>query len=269
MPLAKPTRAVDCHAHVFSVEAPSVPGARYRPAYEATLEGWRAQWRRAGVTHGVLVQPSFFGTGNSEMLAALAMAPGNLRGVAVVAPDVADGELDRMHSAGVRAVRLNLNSVRDFSPFGDAAWRALFARIAARGWHVETFVDAGRAPELAAMMARSQVDIVFDHFANPGHGVDTYAALRDLARDRKVWVKLSGPYRLGGVDPRDSARRWIDTLGPDRLVWGSDWPWTLHEAGRDYARLLGDLDDWTGAELTPAVLWDNAARLYGFVEGTD
>jgi predicted TIM-barrel fold metal-dependent hydrolase len=263
MPHAKPVRAIDCHAHVFSAGAPAVAGARYRPGYAATLDGWRAEWQRVGVTHGVLVQPSFFGTDNREMLTALGQAPQRLRGVAVVAPDTPDDELHRLDAGGVRAVRLNLQAVHDYATFGAPSWASLFERIARLGWHVEAFVEAGRASELAHAMSASRIGVVFDHFANPADDA-TYAALRGFARDRDVWVKLSGPYRIGGVDPRDAARRWIDALGPDRLVWGSDWPWTRHEDGRDYTRMRDELDTWVGAERAAAVLWDNAARLYRF-----
>jgi predicted TIM-barrel fold metal-dependent hydrolase len=262
---AKPAHAIDCHAHVFSADAPAIAGARYRPDYGATLDAWRAQWPRAGITHGVLVQPSFFGADNREMLAALTQDANHLRGVAVVAPDVGEDELRAMHRAGVRAVRLNLQSAGDYAAFGAAPWPSLFDRIAKLGWHVETFVEAGRAPELAAALGRTRIGLVFDHFANPGADAHaSFEALRGLARDRSVYVKLSGPYRIGGADPRDLARRWIDALGADRVVWGSDWPWTRHEAGHDYARMRAELDAWIGAELAPAALWDNAARLYGF-----
>ena len=68
--------AIDCHAHVFSAHAPSVPGARYRPDYGANVDVWRAQWPQAGITHGVVVQPSFFGTDNREMLDTIARISG-------------------------------------------------------------------------------------------------------------------------------------------------------------------------------------------------
>jgi len=262
---AIPTRAVDCHAHVFSADAPAIAGARYRPGYAATLEAWRTQWRRAGVTHGVIVQPSFFGTNNAEMLAALARDREHLRGVAVVAPEIPDEELEAMHANGVRAIRLNLRGVRDYSAFAAPSWSALFERVAKLHWHLETFVEEGRAPELAKVLAPAPADVAFDHFANPGSDARaTLDALRTLARDRNVYVKLSGAYRIGDASPRELARRWVDALGPDRIVWGSDWPWTLHESGRDYVRLRRDLDDWAGAELAPGVLWDNASRLHGF-----
>lgn len=255
--------AVDCHAHVFSVDTPSIAGARYRPAYAATLEAWREHGSRAGVTHGILVQPSFFGTDNREMLAAIARAPDRLRGVAVVHHDAGDAELARLHAGGVRAIRLNLMGVPDYAKFAGAAWLALFDRIAAMGWHLEALVEPGRAPELAAVLSHARIDVVFDHFANPAiDPAPAFVALRALARDRNVWIKLSAPYRTLHGDAAALARGALEALGPERLVWGSDWPWTRHESGRDYAESRRALDDWLGAGRARRVLWDNAAALY-------
>jgi predicted TIM-barrel fold metal-dependent hydrolase len=262
-----PPPAVDCHAHVFSADAPAVADARYRPTYAATLDDWRAQWARVGITHGVLVQPSFFGTDNRELVAALRASPDTLRGVAVIAPAIGAGELAALDAAGVRAMRLNLRGAGDLGAFAEPEWRALFDRVADLGWHVEAFVEPGRAPELAQVLLPTSIDVVFDHFGNPAAddaARATFAALAELAQERRVWVKLSGPYRLVHRDAAALAQRWIETLGADHVVWGSDWPWTRHEEGRDYAHLRAELDRWAGAERARDILWDNAARLYGF-----
>jgi predicted TIM-barrel fold metal-dependent hydrolase len=247
---------------------PAVVGARYRPAYEATLAAWQARWMGNDITHGVLVQPSFYGTDNSEMLAAIAKDPHSLRGVAVVDPGFDDAALRRLHAGGVRALRLNLRGVRDYSEFGQDAWTELFIRAEVLGWHLEVFVDSGRAPEIVAVLAETSLPIVFDHFGVPGddeRSVDaTFAAVGKLAAKRPVWAKLSAPYRVLGADVHALALRWIDIVGPDRVVWGSDWPWTSHEDAGDYGRLRKALDHWVGAERVVAVLWDNAARLYDF-----
>jgi predicted TIM-barrel fold metal-dependent hydrolase len=266
MPPLEPARAVDCHAHVFSETAAAVPGARYRPAYGAALDGWRALWPRAGVTHGVLVQPSFFGTDNSEMLAALSSDREHLRGVAVLDPWVDAATIDRLHAGGVRAMRLNLRGAPDYARFAAASWRELYARVHARGWHVEVYVDTGRLPEVERAFGDAPARLVLDHFGDPGarDGAATFAAVERLAASREVWCKLSGPYRLAGGTARDLAARWLDAVGPARLVWGSDWPWTRFEAAADYQRLRESLDGWIDAGLTRAVLWDNAARLYQF-----
>jgi len=244
-----------------------VAGARYRPAYAASVDAWRAHWSAAGIVRGVLVQPSFFGTDNRELLDALATQPKRLRGVAVIDPSIDGAALDGLHARGVRAVRLNLGGVADFSPYRAVAWRRLFDRIAARGWHLEAFVDAGRTPDLIAALEHADIALVLDHFGNPGatlDGVATFAAAARRARDRDVWCKLSAPYRLPSHDAKVLAWRWLDTLGPDRLVWGSDWPFTNHEAEADYARSRDALAGWLDARSAARVLWDNAARLYDF-----
>jgi predicted TIM-barrel fold metal-dependent hydrolase len=267
MAAGKPSRGIDCHAHVFSALAPAVVGARYRPPYEATLAQWQAHWEAAHISGGVLVQPSFFGSDNSELVAAIAMDPARLRGVAVLQPGLDDEALRRLHAAGIRALRLNLRGIDDFSPYADESWGTLLVLAFALGWHVEVFVDTARVPEIAQILAHSPISVLFDHFGVPGDAHEaktTFNAVGALAATRPVWCKLSAPYRLGGGDPLAYAQRWIDIVGPGQLVWGSDWPWTGHEDAADYQRLRTALDRWVGKARVDAVLWDNAARLYGF-----
>jgi predicted TIM-barrel fold metal-dependent hydrolase len=261
-------QGVDTHAHVFSATAPAVAGARYRPSYAARLAAWRALWRPAGITHGVLVQPSFFGTNNAEMLATIASDSARLRGVAVVDPAVSDASLARLAAGGVRAIRLNLRGVADVSEYAGTRWDALFKRVHARGWHVELFLEPGALPLIAPAFARTPLAVVLDHFGSASTdeaaNARMFEAARALAAERPVWCKLSAPYRLGGADAHALALRWIEIVGPRQLVWASDWPWTQHERGQDYLRLREALDRWVGAANAPAILWDNAARLYGF-----
>ena len=257
--------AIDCHAHVFTATASAVPGARYRPTYEATLAQWQRQWRAVGVTHGVLVQPSFFGTDNSEMLAALRKDPRHLRGVAVVEAGVEEKTLQALQDAGVRAIRFNLRGAAP-DRLDLPGWGPTLQGIAARGWHLEVFADAGAVPRIARALASSPMRIVFDHFGHPDpRDVEaTFSALEALRASHEIWAKLSAPYRLNGADPKRLVERWIDLVGTTRLVWGSDWPWTGHQSGRDYADLLANVGRWVGKPGARAVLWDNPARLYGF-----
>jgi predicted TIM-barrel fold metal-dependent hydrolase len=216
----------------------------------------------------VLIQPSFFGTNNAEMLATIASDPSRLRGVAVVDPEIAEAQLARLHAGGVRAIRMNLRGIANLSSYSAENWTPLFARVHALGWHVETFLDAGALPGILPLFAQSNIAVTLDHFGSPGETAEaidaTFAAAKALATGRDVWCKFSAPYRLGGVDPTRLAQRWLALVGPERVVWGSDWPWTQHERGMDYQRLREGLDRWAGAAAAPAILWDNAARLYGF-----
>jgi predicted TIM-barrel fold metal-dependent hydrolase len=268
MSAVKTKKGVDTHAHVFSAHAPAVPGARYRPDYAAEPAAWRALWPAAGITHGVVVQPSFFGADNREMLDTLAGDREHLRGVAVLWPNTDDETIERFHDQGVRATRLNLRGARDYSEYCTEAWRNFYCRLHERGWHVECFVDTGRLPDIAPAFDGAPIAVVFDHFGAPGNAPNiikaTFTAVRRLTAEREVWCKFSGPYRLEGGDAKEHAARWLEAVGPSRILWGSDWPFTGFEGSGDYASLRARLAEWIPREHEAAVLWDNAARLYGF-----
>ena len=76
-------------------------------------------------------------------------------------------------------------------------------------------------------------------------------------------LKLSGAYRLGGLDAGQLARLWLGELGADRLLWGSDWPCTNHESLANYSGLLHALHEWLGDEAAiQTVLVTNPQRLF-------
>ncbi|CAG2154782.1 2-pyrone-4,6-dicarboxylate hydrolase [Cupriavidus yeoncheonensis] len=273
---------VDCHFHLFDAGA-GMPSARYRPAYAARIEDWQLLLAPMGEPcGGVVVQTSFLGTDNSALLAALQALPGRLRGVAVVDPSVSDEALADMSAAGVRGIRLNLFDDPDWARIGTAPWRALFARVAALGWHVELHTGNGQGGALLAgldaALGHCPAPVVLDHFGRPGEDGLRDAvfdvAARMLAR-RQVWVKLSAPYRLlPGADWRALARAWGRTVGHDRLLLGSDWPWTNHESAAradECAALFGwPCEPGAGGEgsddrgFAESLRWRNAAALYGF-----
>ena len=272
---------VDCHFHLFDAGA-GTPSARYRPAYAARIEDWQQLLAPMGDPYGVVVQTSFLGTDNSVLLEALHARSDRLRGVAVVDPSVSDEALADMHAAGVRGIRLNLFDDPDWARIGTAPWRALFARVAALGWHVELHTANGQGgamlAELDAALGDCRAPVVLDHFGRPGEdglrdGV--FAVTAQVLARRQVWVKLSASYRLPpGTDWRSLASAWGGTVGHDRLLLGSDWPWTNHESAVR-ARECAVLFDWPGGQgvggygmenalFAEGLRWRNAAALYGF-----
>ncbi|WP_193494617.1 amidohydrolase family protein [Nitrincola alkalisediminis] len=59
-----------------------------------------------------------------------------------------------------------------------------------------------------------------------------------------MWLKLSAPYRSPVIDLKPYTHALLAYLGSDRLVWGSDWPWTRHEQKHTYAETLKWLSSW-------------------------
>lgn len=262
---------VDTHAHIFSAAGPFAPGARYRPDYGASIEQWLARWTEAGVTHGVLVQPSFLGTDNSQLLAALQARPALLRGVVVVEPSVTRGELWQWHAFGVRGIRLNLLGVADLAPFGAPDWKRVFEWIAELGWHLEVQCEGERFASLLSVLRDlpRSLPLVVDHFGLPdpvrSQVCTGVIAILCAAQTHPVHIKLSAPYRLRGASPEKYASLYLAELGAERLLWGSDWPWTNHEHGRIYADCFNLLRDWVSSEEGQRMILNNAPkRLYDF-----
>ncbi|MBK5011034.1 amidohydrolase family protein [Pseudomonas sp. S60] len=266
--------AIDSHAHVFSRGLAMAQERRYAPDYDAPLAEYLGQLLAHGFSHGVLVQPSFLGTDNSYLLAALQAAPGQLRGVVMVEPNVQRETLDAMARLGVRGVRLNLmgQALPDFST---GAWRQLFQRIGEQGWHLELHRQVADIPALVRALQPYGLDLVIDHFGRPdarqGLGQPGFAELLTLGGLGNVWVKVSGIYRLEGSPQQNLAfaRQALGALeahfGAERLMWGSDWPHTQHEAGVSFASVVGQFDALgCAAPLRQALLVDTAQRLFGF-----
>lgn len=262
---------VDGHAHCFVRGLKLAEGRRYAPDYDAPVAAYLAMLDAHGLTHGVLVQPSFLGTDNSYLLAALRTAPQRLRGIAMLEPDASADAMAELAAAGVVGVRLNLLGKDDPDLMAEP-WRTHLKRIADAGWQVELQCEAGRLPGLLPPLLACGATIVVDHFGRPdpwlGGDDPGFHSLLGAAVFPQVWVKLSGAYRLGANGER-LARRAASELGeafgPGRLVWGSDWPHTQFERSARTGAALAALETWLpNATLRTRVLGANAARLFGF-----
>ncbi|SEE60451.1 amidohydrolase family protein [Pseudomonas kilonensis] len=245
-----PITGIDCHAHVFSRGLELVAVRRYTPDYDATLAQYLGHLHTHGLSHGVLVQPSFLGTDNRYLLAALRQAPAQLRGVVVVARDISRAELDDMARLGVVGVRLNLMG-EALPDFRDVAWNGFLGHLAELGWHVELHANLMDLPGLIDQLLPFGIPLVVDHFGRPDArlGLDQpgFAQLMELGQGGHLWMKVSGIYRLGATAPQnlEFARASLTLLehsfGPERLVWGSDWPHTQHEEHVGFETVMGQL----------------------------
>ena len=157
---------VDTHAHIFEKNLEFAAQRRYAPDYDATVEMFLANLDASGLSHGVLVQPSFLGTNNEYMLAGIAKAAPRLKGIAVIAPPVAEAELDKLAAQNVVGIRLNLVG-RDIPDLVGNEWKQLLKSLASRGWQVEVHDEAKRLPKLLPILLESQVNVVIDHFGRP------------------------------------------------------------------------------------------------------
>ncbi len=269
---AVPDGACDTHAHVIATDTgayPMVPERSYTP-HPATESDYLGMLDANGMSRGVLVQISVYGTDNRYMLEVLRRNPQRLRGVGVVAPTVTDRELEDMHAAGVRGLRIN---VLFGGGVGFDAMETLAHRIAALGWHMQFLMDVRQLPELMPRMRKLAVPGVVDHMGHMPVAAGTdhpgFQALLHMVREHGWWTKLSGAYRIS--DDFDSYRDvvpWAQKLievAPDRMVWGSDWPHVHIPRMVNTGRLRNQLAQWApDAETRHRILVSNPQRLYDF-----
>jgi predicted TIM-barrel fold metal-dependent hydrolase len=266
-----PAGACDSHAHIISADPayPMVDNRSYTPP-PAPEDKYLAMLAANGMSRGVAVQVSIYGTDNRVMLESLRRHPDRLRGVAVVSDDVTERELRDMHEAGVRGIRFNVL-------FGGGVSLDIMERLAARiahlGWHMQFLLDARELPALMPRMRRLPVPGVIDHMGHMPVALGTshpgFQALLALVRDHGWWAKLSGAYRISEDFPdyRDVVP-WACALiaaAPDRMVWGSDWPHVAIPRMPNTGALRDQLALWAPeAAVRDRILVDNPARLYGF-----
>lgn len=266
-----PDGACDTHAHVVSAlpDYPFTPDRSYTPP-PAPEAKYLSMLDAVGMSRGVLVQISVYGTDNRYMVEVLSRHPDRLRGVAVVDATIDDAELHRLHDAGVRGVRLN---VLFGGGVGFDSMDALAARIAPLGWHMQFLMDIRQLPELLPRMSKLPCPVVIDHMGHmpvsEGTAHPGFQALLGCVRDLGWWIKLSGAYRISDqADDYPDVVPWARELvnaAPDRMLWGSDWPHVAIADMVDTGRMLNLLQDWVpDAAQRQKILVDNPARLYDF-----
>jgi len=274
--MADPERIIDCHAHIIDPERFPFTGRNgYQPRSDerGTREAFGAVLDEHGVSNGVLVQLSGYGTDNSANLDAMKSYPGRFKAIAVVDPDVDDRTLENLADAGVVGVRFNLPSYEPDALMRPGTPRFL-QRLKGLGWFAQIYADDAQWRDAAAVLRASGVRVLVDHFGvrdiAVGTGHPGFQAVLALGREGIATVKLSSPFRvsrmLAGFDDLDP---YVDELlkafGVNGCLWGSDWPFVNVPRRPIYADVLAPLSRWLP---DPAdrirVLAHNPRRLFGF-----
>lgn len=260
--------------HVFDRRFPARGDAVFHPP-EAGLAAYRQVQRRLRLERVLVVQSSAYGTDNRCMVDALRRLDGRGRGVAMVDRDTTDATLADLTREGVRAIRL-LMVPGGVVPWADVPLMA--ERVQAHGWHLNLQIDGRELPDRSAMLRGLPGRLVIDHLGMFGEPIEqdhlAVRALLDLVEGGRTWVKLSAPYAggLSGSPPYTRVAPLAKALvraGPDRLVWGSNWPHPFttqvrHLPPEDDAMLLDLLHEWTDDEnILRSILVDAPEELFG------
>jgi L-fuconolactonase len=270
---------VDAHQHFWRLAdrngawPPPDLAAIYRDFFPPDLAPTLAQH---GVARTVLVQ-SMPNEDDTRFMLGLAHAHPFIGGVVgwtdLKAPDAPQRIAALAADPLLKGLRPMLQDIEDDDWIADPALAPSVAAMLRHGLSFDALVLPRHLPALLAFAQRHPtLPIVIDHGAKPLIAAGVLEPWRtDIARLAalpQVSCKLSGLVTEAGADWEvDCLRPYVDHLlacfGPQRLIWGSDWP-VLHLAA-DYGRWLAAcaslLDGLSGADRL-AVFGLNALRFY-------
>lgn len=275
---------MDAHQHFWSlreVEYPWLTQSQYGPIFRdfgpADLE---PLLRAAGITHTITVQAANSFADTDAMLAHAERRPwiaGVTGWVPLLEPRAAERALERYcrHPA-FRGVRHLVHDEPDPDWLLRAPVRESLAMLAERGVLFEIPAVFPRhlvhVPALAEELP--ELKIVIDHLAKPpidrGELEPWATQLAAAASHANVYAKVSGlntaadPAGWSAEELRPFVEVAVDVFGPERLMFGSDWPVCLM-AG-DYMRVWEEsvrvLEGLLPAAARDAVLGGTAVRVY-------
>lgn len=189
-------------------------------------------------------------------------------------PDFAQRAIQR-HSADPFVVGVRRNLQDEAAGFTtDIHFRTGVRALGEAGLPFDACVRDHQLPELAELaVACPQTTIVLDHVGKPrsaqGEGAAAWrTALARLAKQDNVVCKLSGlstelPADASRARTADVLRTALESFGPARCLYGSDWP--VMTLATEYAAWLDLVRDALAAYPTAdtrAVLRLNAERIY-------
>jgi len=239
-----PPPIVDAHAHIYKRDMPQPGTAWHKPPADATCKNYLATLDKAGVLFGVLAAASTFGDYNDYQLEATRNNK-RLRTTIIVGPDTDPYVLREMDESGAVGIRFQFRNVTSPPDLTSFEYRRLLRRVADLGWHVHLHDDGNRLPHYIDALLAAGPRLVIDHLARPSldHDIksESFRAVLRAVERGNTWVKISASFRL--APPSYAASVFpvlLKEAGPERLMWGSDWPFAAFEDSVTYDSVLGD-----------------------------
>jgi len=256
MNVFEPLRIVDTHLHLWSAEEITrrwVPPPLLRRDFLPEAHG--RLLRRAGVERAVLVEAGE----NSLALHGLAarLASTGIQTRVVASLDLrsrsAASRIAAAHAEStVRALRMNLEGATDLDFLDRPSTVSLLGLVSQAGLRWEFLVTSEQLPAVRRVLERCpELVAAIEHCGKPR--LDDPSSLRRwrdemsaLATGSRARCKLSFGFRADAIDEYEAGvarwpaglaplARWIvESFGPQRTMWGSDWP---------LSRLLGSYRD--------------------------
>ena len=275
---------IDAHVHVWQIARGDydwLAGEDVALRRDFTLEDWATAAAPTPVTAAVLVQATPTAAESTFVRSVAAANPDRVVGVvgwaALEDADAPARVAELAEDPVVVGVRPWLQAIEDPSWILRADVARGLAAVEEAGLVYEALALPVHLSRLVELVERRPgLRVVLDHAAKPdiAHGaLDAWAAdLGRLAAAGPVVCKLSGLLTEAGsrtseADLRPYVETVLTAFGPDRVMWGSDWP---------VVSTVASYADWhtMARALVPAadhdaVFADTARRAYGLESSVD
>jgi L-fuconolactonase len=275
---------IDAHFHAWRLVrgdygwlTPAL-GAIHR---DVEVAHWRALAAPLGVRGGLLVQAAPTAA-ETEFLLGLAAAERDVLGVVgwtdLAAADAAQQVAALALRPGLKGLRPMLQDLADADWILQPQLTPALEAMAAHGLVFDALVRPVHLPRLRALARRHPgLRIVIDHGAKPaiaqGEWQPWAAGMERIAAETDAVCKLSGLLTEAGALAREPQqilpwlRHLLQVFGPQRLLWGSDWP-VLELAGayEHWWHLCRELTAGLADSEREAIFGGNACRVYRLEE---
>lgn len=245
---------IDAHVHVWTDDTIHYPLAHgFKPddmkPKRFTPEDLFKHTKPAGVDRINLIQMSYYGFDNRYMLDMIALHKNVFCGTAVIDPatDAPDRLMGELAKKGVRAFRIypglergiKSNEGKGENWLRAAGYDKMFAAAAKNNQAISCLINPDALPEVDRMCRKYPgAPVIVDHLCRIGADGTIRerdaTALCDLAKHKKVLVKLGAFYALGEKKPPYTdlgpfIRKVIRAFGVERCMWESDCPFQVVE----------------------------------------
>lgn len=275
---ARGYRIIDPHVHVW-INDQRYPWAKETsdpPKEDATPAMLLDLMKANGVARTVLVQFIGYRWDNRYALDAMNKHAPSFMGVARVNPidDAAPEHLTQLAEQGFHGVRLSPAADAGGDWIRHARMMPLWKRAQSLKVPMQIYAPITRMPDLVPLIEQCpDLDVVIDHMADcPIDQPEQLEKLLALARYPRLFVKISHLWSISRqpypwLDAQEYARRCYDAFGPQRLMWGTDWPvckqWTTYE---DTLRVVRDDMPFLNEDDKSWILSKTVERVWRFAQ---
>jgi predicted TIM-barrel fold metal-dependent hydrolase len=240
-------RIIDSHVHVWKKDPnfPFAQGAK-PPDKDASAEVLLGLMKQNGVERTVIIQVIHYRFDNSYLADVLKRYPTLFHGVARVNPEDpgAPDHLSKLvQEQRFRGVRLSPAANASGEWINGALMPPLFQRCDQLKVPMTLLMPVSRVPDAEKLIEKfPNLTVVVDHMADsPIDKPQELEKLLALKRYPKVFVKISHTWSLSKQeypwrDTHEQVKRLHQAFGPQRLMWGTDWP--VSERHATYSQAL-------------------------------